>query len=267
MTGATPRCPAPPPDSSAHRRGAASPLRARHARPRIEPSAALLVLLLLPVGCGARTGLLAGDPGDGADASGGDAAADVRETGDAGDLPGDGSTIDANVAASLNGLRWELPCTQSTGDPTVCQTLPLVSTSATMGGVPGSLYDVTLRLRGVVEISAYVGGTSSGYWQIGGAPPAGSTINVYGLDVSSPGSTYYVNQGISHRVVVAIDYLETVALAAQATVTLRADSRDSLELRNLGASGQPVVVAGVAPAPRAFDGQFVQMDVVSVVKQ
>jgi len=226
--------------------------------------ACIALLLLSPLSCGARTGLFEGDGGS---APSGDAAPpDAPETLDAGG-PTDADTTDANVAASLNGLRWELPCTQSTGDPTVCVTIPSVSTSATMGGVSGAVYGVTLRFRGIVEISTYVGGSSSGYWQIGGSPPAGSTINVYGLDVSSPGQTYFVNQGISHRVVVALDYTETVPIAAGATVTLNADSRDSLELRNLDASGQPIVVPGVAPAPMAFDGQFVQMDVVSVVKQ
>ena len=87
------------------------------------------------------------------------------------------------------------------------------------------------------------------------------------LDVSSPGQTYFVNQGISHRVVVALDYTETVPIASGATVTLHADSRDSYELRNVDSSGQPIVVPGVAPAPGAFDGQFVQMDVVSVARR
>lgn len=218
-----------------------------------------LVLLLSPAACGARTGLLADDAGGPVPGDAG--SADALETGDASE------TSDANVAASLDGLRWELPCTRPTGDPTVCETLPSASTSATMGGAPGAVYDVTLRFRGVVEISTYIGGSSNGYWQIGGSPPAASTINVYGLDVSSPGQTYYVNQGVSHRVVVALDYTETVPIAAGATVTLRADSRDSYELRNIGASGQPIVVPGVPPAPMAFDGQFVQMDVISVVRR
>ncbi len=229
------------------------------------PGGTFLVLLLPALGCGARTGLLVGDTRD---ASGGDAApGDAGTLVDAGNVSDAAGPVDANVAASLDGLRWELPCTQGTSDPTVCETLPLVSTSATMGGAPGALYDVTLRFRGVVEVSTYVGGSASGSWQIGGSPPAGSTINVYGLDVSSPGQTYFVNQGVSHRVVVAIDYTETVPIAAGATVTLHADSRDAYELRNVDASGQPIVVAGVPPAPGAFDGQFVQMDVVSVAKQ
>jgi hypothetical protein len=212
-----------------------------------------VVLLVAPaLGCGARTGL------------------DARslETADAGALDAaDAGATDAgalDAAASLDGLRWELPCTKAVADPTVCETLPSVSTSATMGGVPGTTYEVSLRFRGVVEISLYDGGAADGYWQIGGAPPAGSTINVYALVVSSPPATYYVNQGVSHRLTVGIDYTETIAITAGATVTLLADSRDAFELRNLDSSGNPIVVPDIPPAPDAFDGQFVQMDVVSV---
>jgi hypothetical protein len=37
-----------------------------------------------------------------------------------------------------------------------------------------------------------------------------------------------------------------------------------MEIKNLDAQGTPAVVPGVPPAPAAFDGQFIQMDVVSV---
>ncbi len=222
-------------------------------------------LVFPALGCGARTGFdgdLAGGAGASTDDGGlvpGDAAVD--------DARADGGAADADVAATLDGLRWELPCTKDTGDPTVCQTLPSVSVSATMGGAPGTYYDVTLRFRGVVEISRYDGGSASGYWQIGGSPPDGSNINVYGLLVSTPAQTYFVNQGISMRVVVPIDYTETVPIEAGATVTLQADSRDAFQLRNVDASGNPIVVPGVRPAPMPFDGQFVQMDVVSVARR
>jgi hypothetical protein len=118
-----------------------------------------------------------------------------------------------------------------------------------------------------VEITPYSGGSANGYWQTGGSPLAGSKVNVYALEVSAPGQIYYLNQGVSTRPVVAIDYLETVSITSGATVTLHADSRDSYELRNIGPAGQPIVVAGIPPAPAAYDGQFVQMDVLSVVKQ
>ncbi len=208
----------------------------------------IILAASLSIACGARTGLdtnavVANDSG----------AADAMD-----------EDVDASVAASLDGLRWELPCTKSVADPTVCETLGTVSTSATMGGVPGTTYTVALRFRGVVEITLYEGGFANGYWQVGGVPIAGSTINVYALVVSAPAQTYYVNQGISNRVAVGIDYTETIPIEAGATVTLLADSRDAFQLRNLDATSQPIVIPGVPPAPKPFDGQFVQMDVVSV---
>ncbi len=223
------------------------------------------------VACGARTGLLDEPVEEGAPEAGGageaSSTSDATLTNDAGD-PRDASfesAVDANVAASLEGLRWELPCSSATLDPTVCSTPQTAVVSATMGGAPGTTYEVSLRFRGVVEISQYVGGTNDGaFWQTGGAPPAGSTINVYGLTISSPPQTYFLNRGVSHRVVVGIDYSERVLVTAGATVTLLADSRDALELRNLGPSGAPVVVPGVPPAPEPFDGQFIQMDVLEV---
>lgn len=56
-----------------------------------------------------------------------------------------------------------------------------------------------------------------------------------------------------------------VTVAAGALVTLTANSVESVETFNRDGSGVPVVVTGVPPAPLAYDGQFVQVDVESVV--
>jgi hypothetical protein len=39
---------------------------------------------------------------------------------------------------------------------------------------------------------------------------------------------------------------------------------DGFQLANRDAAGNPIVIAGVPPAPTAFDGQFIQMEVLSV---
>ena len=223
-------------------------------------SLALVLMASALLACGARTGLDANDrdtvEGD-TDAGEGsfshDAGADVRAQAD-----------DAAIAASLEGLRWELPCTGRVPDPNVCATPPQRTVTAVMGGEPGAVYSVTLRFRGVVELDRYVGGTGDDFWHVGGTPPSASTINVYALEVSSPPQTFYLNEGISHGLAVGLDLTETIPIAAGATVTLSADSRDGYELANLGDGGAPVVVQAVPPAPAPFDGQFIQMDVVSV---
>jgi hypothetical protein len=72
------------------------------------------------------------------------------------------------VAVSLSGLRWELPCAASTS-ANVCSVAGFTTKTTTMGGVPGALYALQLRFRGVVEQKTYTGGQADGYWYIGGA--------------------------------------------------------------------------------------------------
>jgi hypothetical protein len=59
--------------------------------------------------------------------------------------------------------------------------------------------------------------------------------------------------------------METVPLDAGATVTLTAMPIDGHEIENVDPSGTPIVIPDIAPAPAAYAGQFVQVDVVDVV--
>jgi len=167
-----------------------------------------------------------------------------------------------DVAGTLDGLLWLLPCAPgATG--TSCATTPTTSASATMGGTPGVTYDVTVRLRGVVEQKTYPAGCTSGAWSSGGVIN-GDPYNVYRITVSSPAQTYYVNAGTSNITHTwALDYQQTFRVDAGATVTLFADVVDGAEIRNLDATGTPISIPGVAVA-QPYDGQFVQLDVVAV---
>jgi hypothetical protein len=176
---------------------------------------------------------------------------------------GDGQTCNP-VAVSLAGLRWELPCT-GTGDvPESCATTSRKVTSAVLGGLAGAQYDTALRFRGVVEQTSYTGGTADGFWYTGGSP-SDPKYNVYRLDVSNPPQTYFLNAGTAQLLYcVAIDYTRSLRIATGATVTLTADPLDGLEIKNRDSNGMPIVIPGIPPAPAAFDGQFIQMDVLSV---
>ncbi|HEY2902962.1 MAG TPA: calcium-binding EGF-like domain-containing protein [Polyangia bacterium] len=182
---------------------------------------------------------------------------------------GDGITC-TDVAAGLSGLRWELPCGADLGGH-VCAATTAVSMTALKGDV-GKTYNVTLRFRGVVEQRTYTGGTTDGYWVAGAlAPTSGDAFNIYQLGISSPAQTFYLNAGASsiYRCF-AIDYQETIAMAAGAIVTLTADAVDGHEIENLDMTtdpANPIIVPGVQPAPAAYNGQFIQMDVLSVVAQ
>ena len=184
-----------------------------------------------------------------------------------GSLDGTGGAADADpIAGALDGLRWDLPCLADT-TPELCTTSPTVSSSATLAGDAATTYDVTLRFRGVVEPKTYTGGTRDEWFQTGGTP-AGDTANIYRLVVSAPEATYYVNAGTTRASTdlfcATFDYEATIPIAGGATVTLEAESLDDLQIQNRDEAGAPYVIADVPPAPAPFDGQFVQMDVVSV---
>lgn len=175
----------------------------------------------------------------------------------------DSSSGDAGVGASLSGLRWELPCSSEYNEWN-CNVTDPEPVVATLGGSPGTTYQVTLRFRGVVEGKTYVGGSTVDYFNRGGAP-AEDTYNVYALEVSDPPGTVYLNAGTSGSGrPFTIDYSATVTIAAGATVTLTATAIDGVEHKNLDVDDVAMVVADVPPAPDAYDGQFIQMDVVSV---
>jgi len=176
------------------------------------------------------------------------------------------------IAASLNGLRWELPCLAA--DPNfpdfVCFTGPDVTQSTTMLGAPGRLYDVRVRVRGVVETRGYTEGTTVAPLLKRGAeanPSTGDAWNIYRLTVSDPPERWYLNAAASGEYVChPVDATFTVRVRAQATVTLFASSVDDRrsQIRNRDDAGTRLVAAGVPPAPLPFDGQFLQLDVLGV---
>ncbi|MBC8131612.1 MAG: hypothetical protein H7X95_01420 [Deltaproteobacteria bacterium] len=197
-----------------------------------------------------------------------DAAPDVPVTGP--DAPRDllpdvaRDVSPASAVGVLSGLRWELPCSNNFNG--YCDTPLVREKSATLIGAPGVTYEIALRFRGVVEEKTYEGGTKDGHWNVGGAP-ADDLYNVYKMDVSNPPQTFFLNSGASNSgFCVGLDYTRTVRMAADSTVTLIADPIDGAQVENGGTDGLPVVVPGIPPAPSRYDGQFIQMDVVSVTQ-
>lgn len=217
-------------------------------------------------GGGASRTDAAADTGAGGAAGGGvDAGADapgggVDAVGPGLDVPPDLSP--AQVAAALDGLRWELPC--SNNDAYYCDTPEAKTVETTLTGPPGTRYDITLRFRGVVEQKTYEGGTADGMWSAGGEP-AFDLYNIYKLEISDPPAVYFLNAGQSNLgYCVPLDYTKTIRVAAGATVSMTADPVDTAQVNNHAEAGAPIVVAGIPPAPDPYDGQFIQMDVVSV---
>lgn len=179
------------------------------------------------------------------------------------------------VAASLVGLRLEVPCanpkfnadTECHWDPGLLQTADPAwklkrEIVRKFGGRFRCTYDVTLRVRGVVEPKNFNGGTVQlEHFQTGGTPVK-NDYNFYSLHVSEPEATYTFNRHerkVGHYVF-AIDYQVTIPVRGRATLTMGAYDSNDVAIAN----HEKLVVPGIPPDPLAFDGQFFQLDVVSV---
>src|SRR3954471_11721432 len=122
-------------------------------------------------------------------------------------LAGCATTPSANdPAASLAGLRLEVPCGDHFNNGTECHWDRALLQSEdtrwkmkrelvrTFGGKPGVMYQVTLRVRGVVEPKNFTGGeVQFEHFQSGGEPVK-NDYNFYSLAVSNPAATYTVNR-------------------------------------------------------------------------
>lgn len=175
---------------------------------------------------------------------------------------GDGYTC--VVVPALATLRWEMPCLpQLCGE--ACETeLAETADAEVLTGEPGVLYDVTLRIRGVVEEKTYLGGTEDGHWHEGGEP-ADDAFNEMYLDISAPPRRYWLNGGTSNQGwCVPLDYQRGVEVEAGATVTIGMFDPNTCQILNQDQpGGDPIVIPDIPPAPNFYDGQFVQVDAVS----
>ena len=180
------------------------------------------------------------------------------------------------LGASIDGYRWEFPCKGVmpenpkpgmdcesglvTGDPKKTDNF---TAERKFEGEKGKRYKVTLRFRGVVEPMMYKGGKMDGdYFYIGGEPN-NNTYNIYKVTISSPASHYFLNRQdkVGHKIF-TIDYTKTIEIDGGATVTFLGDGQNGRLISNFA----KLVVPDVAPAPKVFNGQFVQVNVINVVE-
>ena len=190
---------------------------------------------------------------------------------------GCGSTrsINHDLAASLSGLRLEVPCANPKfNKDTECHwDQSLLQTSdpqwklkreivRTFGGKPGVSYRVTLHVRGVVEPKNFTGGeVQFEHFQTGGTAVK-NDYNFYSLSVSEPRAVYTFNRNeekVGHYTF-PIDYTVTIPVRGGATVIMGAYDSNDVAIAN----HQKHVVTGVPPFPAAFDGQFFDIEVASV---
>lgn len=178
------------------------------------------------------------------------------------------------AAASLAGLRLEVPCADHFNNGTEChwdRSLLQSQDSSwklkreivrTFAGRPGMLYSVTLHVRGVVEPKNFTGGTVQfDHFQTGG-DAVRNDYNFYSLRVSEPSAFYTFNRNeekVGHYTF-PIDYTVTIPIRGGAIVTMGAYDSNDVAIAN----HEGHVIAGVPPYPAAFDGQFFDIEVVGV---
>ena len=86
------------------------------------------------------------------------------------------------------------------------------------------------------------------------------------MTVGDPTAHYFFNyNATTSHMHFLLDYMVTVKIRGGTTVTFDVDGDGSVPDGHQVANFDMLVVPGVPPAPNWYDGQFVQLDVVSAV--
>lgn len=158
--------------------------------------------------------------------------------------------------AELDGQQWLMPC-KAAPNPTLCD-CDDVMTRFNVGGDTAETYDVTVRIRGLMERGTYSGGTGDGAWYVGGATTS-TFLTVAELRVSSPPQHYFLNNVPSQSGLPMLDYEATLPITGGAQITLYFSALDGREIPS------STTIPGVTTVPSPYQGQFAQINVVRVM--
>jgi hypothetical protein len=172
------------------------------------------------------------------------------------------------VAAGFDQFFLHDNCTaQYPPQPDTCLHDRLHQQSFTFGGKPGTVYDVTLRIRGIFEPTTITGGDTPDpahpYFKVGGAVST-ADWSQWGIEVSEPKQTYWLNHypSVGHTIYKE-DFEATIAVAAGATVVIRVADGNDRQIDNAKiAPDRQQIIPGVVDHPLA--GQMLRIDVVHV---
>jgi len=220
----------------------------------------------------------------------GQAGAAGSATGGSGGSAGDDLRA---VASVLDGYVLKQPCLSQSG-PRACRThapgaCPVSQDPAFAGSTPtrdtlsfggqsGTLYDVTLRVQGIVEPKVYRGGNDASELVTNGFLTAGTVDNVrnqhsaYALRVTVPTGTYFFNSlgrdNVRHSAF-PVDYEATITIQGATPIELWISDPNCEALRNCGdpdvptectpvdfPSLEPKIRESLGTDPAAYDGQF-----------
>ncbi len=227
-------------------------------------------------GGGTTSTATAGAGGDGAGGASSDGGA--GGAGGAGGFAGSsaggsgGATSDPLALTSdFDGFRFECPCLAGdenhSGDGN-CNVAPEVDRQTIvrgMGGDPDTIYDVTLRVRGLTEPNTYTGGMLQGERFYTGGTTSTAGYTSYMMTITEPPQHHFFNYNpTTSHIHFLLDYEVTVQIRGGSQVTFDVDGDGSVPDGHQVANFDQLVVPEVAPAPDWYDGQFVQLDVLSV---
>jgi hypothetical protein len=158
-----------------------------------------------------------------------------------------------------------------------------------LGGRSGTLYDVSLRVQGIVESKQYRGGSdvsdeaTNGFLRAGRVDNATNQHSVYGLRVTAPVGFYFWNslgRETPRHSVVAVDYEATITIQGGTPFELWISDPNCEALRNCGPPDvptecHPLDLPNLAPKlreklgtnPSEYDGQFLGFTVLGVTER
>jgi hypothetical protein len=137
-----------------------------------------------------------------------------------------------------------------------------------MGGDPSVIYDVKFRVRGLTEPNIYVEGALTPPRFYVGGHSSHPDYAAYSITVGDPAQMYFFNDNdtVGHFVF-QVDLEVVIPMRGGTQVTFDVNGPGSVPNGHGVSNRESVVVPDIAPAPMAFNGQFMQFDVLSVTSR
>jgi hypothetical protein len=170
------------------------------------------------------------------------------------------------AAAGFDKFFLHDDCTaQYPPQPDTCLHDRLHQQSFTFGGKAGTIYDVTLHIRGIFEPTIITSGETPDaqhpYFKVGGTVST-PDWSQWAIEVSEPKQTYWLNHypSVGHTIYKE-DFEATIIVAAGATVLIRVTDGNDRQIDNgKTAPDRQQIIAGAVDHPLA--GQMLRIDVV-----
>jgi hypothetical protein len=171
-------------------------------------------------------------------------------------------------AAGFHELFLHDECTGAYDpQPDTCAHQRLHEKSFTFGGTPGTVYDVTLHIRGIFEPTTIKDGQApdpkNPYFIVGGTVAEGDWSHWH-IEVSEPKQTYWLNHypKVSHTIYKE-DFEATIPIAAGAKVSVRVIDGNDRQIDN-GKTGPDRQQTFPGAVDKPLAGQLLRLDVASV---